>query len=79
MAYVLMSGKTRELNKLAINRMLLAVREQFTAPNIRLMVSDNEIATPEAMEICFPGERARGCYYHYGQVLYQIITRLSIH
>ena len=68
-----MSGKTRELYELAINRVLLAVREQFAAPNIRLMVSDYETAILAAMETCFPGGRARGCYFHDGQVLFTII------
>ena len=74
-AFVLMSGKTQEPYELATNHVLLAVEARYVRPNIRLMVSDYEIAILEAMETCFPGGRARGCYFHYGQVLFHIQIR----
>ena len=71
-----MSGKTRQLYELAINRVLLAIEAQYVRPNTRLMVNDYEIAILEAMETCFVGGRARVCYFHYGQALFHIIIRL---
>ncbi len=68
-----MTGKSREL----YDAVLVKVKEVIIArvPNafskIELMISDFEPAIRHSMEAAFPGEgvRARGCWFHYGQVV----------
>ncbi len=64
-----MTHKTSELYKLVIENILSLLRR--TAPGntaVRLMISDYEDAILNNMQLAFPEGRARGCWFHYGQV-----------
>lgn len=64
-----MTRKTRVLYELAMNRLLeVCVQHTGRRPVPALLVSDYELAILEALAICFPTGRSRGCWYHSGVV-----------
>lgn len=67
-----MTGRSQELYEVVLEKIKEIVRrENPTAFNrVKLMISDFETAIRNAMERAFPGARARGCWFHYGQVCY---------
>lgn len=64
-----MSSKTGELYRLVMQFIVEEVGR--IAPgnySVRLMISDFEEAILNTMQETFPEGRARGCWFHYGQV-----------
>ena len=64
-----MTGKTLELYELVIDRIYSCFPEEGSpATRVSLMVSDYDLAIIRAFRSRFVNGRARGCYFHYGQV-----------
>ena len=71
MGYALMTGKPQELYELIFDRLLLAASQSgYTGSGVTFMISDYEMAILRATGSRFLGGRPRGCYFHYGQVMY---------
>lgn len=65
-----MSDKTEELYKLVIDKVISSARELSENNfNVQLAISDFEQAILSTMEEAFPASRARGCWFHFGQVM----------
>ena len=64
-----MSNKTKALYDAVLDR-LREIMETIpgTGYQIELFVSDFESAIQSAMKRAFPGARAVGCWFHFGQV-----------
>ncbi len=73
-AYILMADKTEALHTctVALRRMMEIFEELH--PNLvvqpTLMISDYEQAILSATQTVFPTGRARGCWFHFAQVIY---------
>jgi len=66
-----MSSKTTELYRMVMAFIINETRR--TVPGdfcVRLMISDFEEAILNVMQETFPEGRARGCWFHYGQVCF---------
>lgn len=65
-----MTEKTRALYDLAMQRILEVLQRINPGGGfaVELAVSDYEEAILGSMEAAFPGARAKGCWFHYGQV-----------
>ncbi|KZS16483.1 Uncharacterized protein APZ42_017765 [Daphnia magna] len=72
-SYVLMSNKTAELYRMAIDRILQILQEvnpgdQF---EVEVLISDFELTIMGTMQQAFPNARSRGCWFHYAQAIYR--------
>lgn len=75
-----MTRKSRVLYESALNRLLDVCFEQTgRRPSPELLISDYELAILEAAATCFPTGRARGCWYHSGNVGCNICIKLNIY
>lgn len=71
-----MTGRRRELYDAVLAKIKQIVLEKVpdAFQRITLTISDYEPAIRGAMEAAFPGARARGCWFHYGQAIYRYAT-----
>ena len=69
-AYVLMSDKSLSLYTAVMRKIVDTVEEEHPGDGFatRLLISDFEEAIIKSMGAAFPTARARGCWFHYGQV-----------
>lgn len=68
-AYALCTNKRQDLYVRVLQKIVeVATAVNGTPPNPNLAVSDFEMGLMQALEQVFPGARARGCMFHYGQV-----------
>ena len=65
-----MTDKTLELYQLVMANIteILNDLDHEEGFAVELMISDFEAAIISSMQMTFPNGRARGCWYHYGQV-----------
>ena len=67
-----MSGKSQELYERVIDRILSVLNQAgLPPPEVRLMVSDYELAILNAMKSRFGNGRAHGCYFHIARYIYR--------
>ncbi|KZR99283.1 Uncharacterized protein APZ42_004910 [Daphnia magna] len=72
-SYVLMSNKTAELYRMAIDRILQILQEVNPGDNfeVEVLISDFELTIMGTMQQAFPNARSRGCWFHYAQAVYR--------
>ncbi|XP_045032435.1 uncharacterized protein LOC116927525 [Daphnia magna] len=70
-SYALMSNKTAELYRMAIDRILQILQEVNPGDHfeVEVLISDFELAIMGTMQQAFPIARSRGCWFHYAQSL----------
>lgn len=71
----MMTGKSESLYDLIFAQVLRKLDTLFPgdATSVRLMISDYEFAILNSSKRAFPQGRARGCWFHFGQVFYVAI------
>ncbi|KZS04840.1 Uncharacterized protein APZ42_032130, partial [Daphnia magna] len=72
-AYVLMSNKTAELYRIAIDRILQILQEVNPGNHfeVEVLISDFKLAIMGTKQQAFPNARSRGCWFHYAQAIYR--------
>ncbi|KZS10525.1 Uncharacterized protein APZ42_024988 [Daphnia magna] len=70
---VLMSNKTAELYRMAIDRILQILQEVNPGDHfeVEVLISDFELAIMGTMQEAFLNARSRGCWFHYAQAIYR--------
>lgn len=65
-----MSDKTLDLYNAVMAKILSIMEEAHPGDrfSVKLLISDFEEAILKSMKGAFPNARARGCWFHYGQV-----------